>query len=225
MTVLLVKRDDVWKCASSECNGCVAVTRGDLSIAGAAGREIPAEEARAELMKMAAVALKRGASQAWPSDRIGRDGHFLVFERGAILPRRCIFCNQTAMGGPIRQGLVTSAWENPHGIIGFLVHLATRRSSHVHYFLCHTHRRRRLALASVAAFLVLLGIGLLTYVGVVRRDTPQLFIGGIATLVVGGLVLMLFLRYQLKPLKIEGDLVTTAGAGTAFLNSITSNPL
>jgi hypothetical protein len=157
-----------------------------------------------------------GAAVA-PADGGGvwRDGAVLVLSREALLPGRCVRCNEPAEE-PTKSRRVY--WHSPwiylliiiNLLIYLVVALIVRKKAVVAPGLCSAHKRRRLVGIAMAWTLLLAGIALL-------------FIGG-TLVIVAALVVSVSVARVLRPKRIDAQYVRLKGCGVAFLDSMPPFP-
>jgi hypothetical protein len=164
---------------------------------------------------------------AEPGGGIWREGKLLVMHKNAVLPDRCVKCNQPAYGRLKRSLsyhhpalyllILASIW------IYIIVALIVRHTAKIEIGLCERHRSKRrraiamswlLVVGGIAA--IIAGIGL----GDNRGATPwialTLLLGGVIAFLVG-LIYTAFVVPPVAPHKIDKEYVWLKKVGPDFL--------
>lgn len=155
---------------------------------------------------------------AEPGDGVWRDGAILVMRKEAVLPDRCVKCNQPAGGGRLKRSL---AWHHPAWFflilislwIYIIVALIVRHTAKIEIGLCEVHRRKRRNAIAVSWFLVLAGIGafcaglgLSGGFGPTPWYAPASLVGGVV-LFLAGLIYAVVAVPPVTPQKINKEFV------------------
>jgi hypothetical protein len=147
-----------------------------------------------------------------------REGSRLVVRKGAMLPPRCVKCNEPAEGQPIRRNFT---WHQPilyllilAGVLVYaIVALIVQEKGTVYLSLCKRHRERRLIMGWSAGVLCLGGLFLLVYSAML--ESGLVAIAG-AVALVAGLVLAV-MNQTLSAKRIDAHFLWLGGAGEGFL--------
>jgi hypothetical protein len=154
-----------------------------------------------------------------PSGGVWRDGKLLVMHKQAVLPDRCVKCNQPARGRRLKRSL---SWHHPGYFLAVLagvwvyiiVALFVRHTAKIEIGMCDVHRRKRWQAIATSWLLVLTGI-LAIFGGGTLIDAPAnilawlgpwLIFGGIASFV-GGLIYAVTVVPPVAPQKIDKEYV------------------
>lgn len=151
-----------------------------------------------------------------------REGTRLVMDRSAVLPDRCIKCNEPANGYrrsmnlvyvPRSQQLLHGAWS----------YLAAKRAK-IDIGLCDRHRRSRaVTLALVSVAVIIASIIIFTQVGATDAVLPLLATAGLSAGVIGLLWAAVSGR-QVRATNITDTHIWLRGAGEEFLASLPAAP-
>lgn len=149
----------------------------------------------------------------------------LVFRRGAVLPHRCIKCNQPATTRLNR----TLQWHNPgwyllllfNLLLYLLAAMIVRKTAGVALPLCDAHNQRRKTGIVIMLVAVVIGIGGCT--AGMSADQPGAAIASILALSVG-VVVGIVQANLLTPTKIDESYVQAKGAAPEFLASLPPFP-
>ena len=122
------------------------------------------------------------------TDDIWRDGKLLVFRKGAVLPDRCLKCNEPAGGYRFTRNV---SWHEPNWIILILlgpliyiiVALCIRKQAKVSAGLCERHRRLRVRAIAIGWLAGLGGIGVIVLGA--SNEWPAVTIAGVDTFFFG----------------------------------------
>lgn len=173
----------------------------------------PYAPSRASLAGAAVTPAQAGG--AW------RDGAVLILSREALMPHRCVRCNEPA-AEPTKARKIY--WHNPWIYVLVLVNLIiyavvaaiVRKKAIVAPGLCSAHKKRRRIGISVAWAMLLAGFALL-------------FMGKLA--LVGGLLLILIALLVsvsatriVRAIRIDAQYIRLKGCGSAFLDSMPPFP-
>ncbi|HEV2969220.1 MAG TPA: hypothetical protein VGY55_04460 [Pirellulales bacterium] len=105
-------------------------------------------------------------AQIVPGDEVWQDRGLLVLRKGAVLPDRCVKCNEPAEGYRLKRNL---SWHHPAiyltilaGVLIYvIIALVIRQTARVEIGLCPRHRSRRNRSIAIAWLLFVGGIGVL----------------------------------------------------------------
>lgn len=159
------------------------------------------------------------AHGAWRADRN------LVITHGATLPDRCIVCNAPAEGNSITKTLI---WHTPMLLpllvfvpVGLIIYAVLaflfKRTLTTKLPLCAHHRRRRQVL-SIAGLAMLPAFFILAAIGITINE-PALIPPGIVLSLVG-IVVLLFARNEIWPIRISDDHAHVRGANSEWLEGL-----
>lgn len=155
---------------------------------------------------------------AEPGGGVWRDGRLLVMRKQAVLPDRCVKCNQPAGGGRLTRKL---SWHHPGFFllilasiwIYLIVMLIVRHTAKIDIGICELHRRKRRNAILASWLIVLAGLSAIVFATVVSSGigptpayVPALFIGG-ALAFLGGLIYAAIAVPPVAPNKIDKDYV------------------
>jgi hypothetical protein len=164
------------------------------------------------------------------SGGVWRDGKLLVMHKQAVLPDRCVKCNQPARGRRLKRSL---SWHHPGYFLAVLagvwvyiiVALVVRHTAKIEIGMCDVHRRKRWQAIATSWLLALVGI-LAMFGGAMLDDapaawlswmmTPWLILGGIA-LFFGGMIYAVTVVPPVAPQKIDKEYVWLKKVDPAFV--------
>ncbi|HVX63509.1 MAG TPA: hypothetical protein VHC19_23005 [Pirellulales bacterium] len=166
---------------------------------------------------------------AEPGGGVWRDGRLLVMQKQAILPDRCVKCNQPAGGGRLTRKL---SWHHPAFFllilasiwIYLIVVLIVRQTAKIDIGMCELHRRKRRNAILASWLIILAGIAAIVIGTVASSDmggptpayVPALFIGGLLAFL-GGLIYAAIAVPPVAPNKIDKDYVWLKKVHPAYL--------
>jgi hypothetical protein len=151
-----------------------------------------------------------------------RKGKHVVFRSGATLPKRCVRCNATTHGDPIKRKLY---WHHPAlylfvflWVIGYIiVALAVRKRADVTFHVCEAHQRQRRT-AMVGGSTTMVVGGVLFFGSIGAESLPFLIASGVVLL--GGAIWTWWGRRLASVRKIDREFVYAGGVGTDFAASL-----
>ena len=166
---------------------------------------------------------------AEPGGGVWREGKILVMHKQAVLPDRCVKCNQPAGGRRLKRKLY---WHHPAWFLLILISLwiyiiaalIVRHSAKIEIGLCEIHRRKRWQAIAISWLFVLAGI-LGMVVGAIMSDAPVnapqwpgpvLILAGTLLLLAGALWGAIVVP-PVTPQKIDADYVWLKRIGPEFL--------
>lgn len=167
------------------------------------------------------------AMLAEPGGGIWREGKILVMHKNAVLPDRCVKCNQPAHGRLKRSLsyhhpalyllILASIW------IYIIVALIVRHTAKIEIGLCERHRSKRRRAIAMSWLVVLGGIAAIIF-GAILSDRPgptpwfvlTLLLGGIFAFLVG-LIYAAFVVPPVAPHKIDKEYVWLKKVDSDFL--------
>ncbi|MDB5289146.1 MAG: hypothetical protein JWL69_387 [Phycisphaerales bacterium] len=185
--------------------------------------QIPAAMATAGVQPPPAPVLAYSGPVFTPTWGVWREGKQIIASKGAVLPNRCVKCNEPAAGSPLKRTLY---WHHPAmyllifaGIIIYaIVALIVRQSGTVTVCLCQKHRTRR-TYAILGGWLgALLGIVLLFYAA--GGNMPGLFVPLGIVLFLTAIIAGVVIARILAPTRIDAQYLWLRGAGPEFLNTL-----
>jgi len=161
-----------------------------------------------------------GAHGVW------RDEAKLVMDKNAVLPDRCVKCNEPAFGGRLKRKL---SWHHPAIylllLVAFLIYLIVamvlRKTANVEVGVCERHKkaRRRSILITWASIVFSF---ILFYLAAVRDD------GGVAlfgiVLLIGAVIFGIITIRLVAPTKIDDRFVWLRGVNKEYLNELPAWP-
>jgi len=164
-----------------------------------------------------------------PGGGVWRDGKLLVMHKQAVLPDRCVKCNQPAGGRRLKRSL---SWHHPGYFLAVLagvwvyiiVALVVRHTAKIEIGMCEVHRRKRWQAIATSWLLVLVGI-LAIFGGGSLIDSPAnvlawlgpwFLFGGIA-LFVAGLIYAVTVVPPVAPQKIDKEYVWLKKVDPAYV--------
>ena len=166
---------------------------------------------------------------AEPGGGVWREDKILVMHKQAVLPDRCIKCNQPAGGRRLKRKLY---WHHPAWYLLILISLwiyiiaalIVRRSAKIEIGLCEIHRRKRWRAIAISWLFVLIGI-LGIVVGAVMSDAPvnapqwpgPVLLLASALLFLAGALWAAIVVPPIVPQKIDADYVWLKRIGPEFL--------
>jgi hypothetical protein len=164
---------------------------------------------------------------AEPGGGIWREGKFLVMHKNAVLPDRCVKCNQPAHGRLKRSLsyhhpalyllILASIW------IYIIVALIVRHTAKIEIGLCERHRSKRRRAIAMSWLLAVGGIAAIIFGGILSERpgptpwfVPTLLLGGIFAFL-GGLIYAAVVVPPVAPHKIDKEYVWLKKVGPDFL--------
>ena len=151
-----------------------------------------------------------------------REGKRLVFDRGAVLPDRCIKCNEPADGYKrvVKLSYVPTSRELMFGVWAYLS--AKRATADI--ALCERHRRSRAVTVALVSFAAILAsIIVFTQVRATDVTLPLLATAGL----IGGVIGLVYAAVGgrlVRATKITNTHIWLKGPGEAFLASLPAAP-
>jgi len=159
-------------------------------------------------------------------------GKTLIFAKGVIFPERCVKCNCSATGKPLK---LRFYWHHPawyalfllivfscFGLLVALILIAIiRKKAVVRVRLCprhHGHRVAGITAALVGVIACIIGVPL------AAASNISLFAPAGLLALTGGLVCLIVFGRVLRPTRIDNDFVWAKGAGDAFLSTLPELP-
>jgi len=168
------------------------------------------------------------AMLAEPGGGIWREGKLLVMHKNAVLPDRCVKCNQPAYGGRLKRSL---SYHHPAVYVLILaglwvyiiVALILRHTAKIQIGICERHRRKRWNAIATSWLLVICGIAAFVF-GIFLGDrpgpapwfVPMLGIGGMFAFL-GGLIYAAFVVPPVAPHKIDKEYVWLKKVAPGYL--------
>jgi F0F1-type ATP synthase assembly protein I len=168
------------------------------------------------------------AMLAEPGGGVWREGKLLVMHKGAVLPDRCVKCNQPAGGGRLKRSL---SWHHPALYflilasiwIYIIVALIVRHTAKIQIGICERHRRKRRNAIATSWLLVvggltgiILGGFLSDRAGPTPWFVPTLLIGGVFAFI-GGLIYAVVVVPPVAPHKIDKEYVWLKKVDPSYL--------
>ncbi|HXT58671.1 MAG TPA: hypothetical protein VN699_08545 [Pirellulales bacterium] len=168
------------------------------------------------------------AMLAEPGGGIWREGKLLVMHKNAVLPDRCVKCNQPAYGGRLKRSL---SYHHPAVYVLILaglwvyiiVALILRHTAKIQIGICERHRNKRRRAIAMSWLLVVGGIAAIIFgLGLGNRPgaTPwfalTLLLGGVFAFVVG-LIYAAFVVPPVAPHKIDKEYVWLKKVAPGYL--------
>jgi len=157
---------------------------------------------------------------------VWRDGSLLVLRHGALLPMRCVKCNEDA-GEPIKKRKLYWHHSGIYAIILInvviyaVVAMIVRKSAVVYPGLCDEHLKRRRWVIGLSWLGVLVGIAVM--LGGLAQDRDLVGALGIVMLFIT-IVLGMILSRIVYPKRIDKEYVRLKGCGAEFLDSLPHFP-
>jgi hypothetical protein len=156
------------------------------------------------------------ANVAW------RDGKMLMVRKDAILPDRCLKCNEPAEGFQFKRSL---RWASPYYallilvnlILYILVYVVVSRRGTVTVGICPVHRRKRKRAILAGWLAALAGIGSLFLTGVVPDTMMVIPIIAGAFLILAGLIGGIIGSPVLVPARIDKHFIWLRKVSPAYL--------
>jgi hypothetical protein len=152
-----------------------------------------------------------------------RDRKYLKVRKGAVLPDRCLKCNEPAEGYQFKRSL---SWASPYYavlilcgvLIYILVYLVVRRHGKVTVGVCPLHRRNRKRAILAGWLIALVGIGSIIAAGMVPDQiAPIAAISGIVLLLAGLIGGVFFGSRILVPARIDKHYIWLSKVSPEFL--------
>lgn len=168
----------------------------------------------------AAVRPADGSGGTW------RDGKVLVLAPDALLPHRCVKCNEPAEEPTKNRNVY---WHSPwlyllillNILIYALIALLVRRKAAIAPGLCHAHKTRRRTGIAIAWGLLFVGFALI--IAGARGNSPGAAFGGVLLMLAAAIVSTVVTRV-LRAKRIDAQYVRLTGCGTPFLDSVPQFP-
>lgn len=159
------------------------------------------------------------SSDVWQEDGV------IVARKDATLPPRCVKCNATVSGDPVRKRY---SWHHPAILLLILVNLlvyaivaiVVQKKGTIYVFACPKHRRERLTMIALG-WLGGLG-GLVVLILGAANSSGWLAICGVIAFFAG--IVAAFLGRQLYPKKIDEHFLWLKGACLAFIGELNPVP-
>jgi hypothetical protein len=154
------------------------------------------------------------------------DGKLLVMSKNAMLPDRCVKCNEPAGGYKLKRNLM---WHSPwyylvvllNLIIYVIVAMIVRYTAKVYIPLCRRHKSRRRWSIAAAWLSVLLGIGIMIG-GAGSQEYSSYFISVGVVVFVAGVVLGVAGSQTVVAAKIDKHFVWLKKVHPSFLADLPS---
>lgn len=151
-----------------------------------------------------------------------REGRLLRVRKDAVLPDRCLKCNEPAEGYQFKRSLT---WASPYyavlilcGVLIFvLVYLVMSRRGKVTVGLCPLHRRKRKRAMMWGWLSVLAAIVSIIAVGVVPEQFAPVAVGSGVLLLLAGLIGGMLGSRILVPVRIDKHFIWLSKVSPAYL--------
>lgn len=151
-----------------------------------------------------------------------RDGQLLIVLKDAVLPDRCIKCNEPAEGFQFRR---TLTWANPLiyffllcGLIPLiLIYLIFAKRGRITVGICPVHRRKRKQAIFRAWLLGLAGFALFVVAGILPDNFVAITLLGGFGLILTGILVAAFGTRILVPTRIDKDFIWLAKVSPWYL--------
>jgi hypothetical protein len=160
------------------------------------------------------------------SSGVWRDKSILIMTKDALLPNRCVKCNEPTDGSYLKRKLT---WHHPAFylllfvafVIYLIVALVVRQTATVGVGLCDRHREKRKRNILITWSLVSLGVGAFV-LALLANDGLYALLGGL--LLLGGTVYGIITIRIVGPSKIDHTSVWLTGVNKDYLNELPQWP-